>query len=149
MEWINSLVTLLNSYSDILVASSNWATWILLYGVGWVLVWFIRERWKNGYRSDYVTIALAGASLDAFGWAMHRQYWWLWRLFRDNGSEYANFFVDHGWITLIFSIVIWLGATLMMSPVLSRLFGDRGWFSISVLSIIVIYILGVLVTIWT
>lgn len=109
---------------DEIVAASNFTKWVSLSFVVVTLAIYLK---KDHDFSKIVVIALAGSALEDLGWAIHRFYWWAWRMLRSHGhDDLAAWLIDNGHFTLIASIPIFAGASMLMAPVSSIYFG-RWW----------------------
>ncbi len=128
--------------TDKLIAAANQTSWILLYLVAIILARYLWQRCKFRFWNDIFDITLAGAMIEAFSWAMHRQYWWIWRSLRAHGEhDAAAALVNHGYITLIPFIGIWIGAIMLVAPVTHYYFG-RFWFPYSASFVCLLFLLS-------
>lgn len=115
--------------TDKLVASANFATWVFLYLVTFILAKHLWQRCRLIFWKDVFDTAMAGAMLGAFSWATHRVYWWLWRTFRAyENHKVAEWFIDNGYLTLIAFVGVWAGASMLIAPVMRYYLGDW-WFA--------------------
>lgn len=109
---------------DQLVAASNFAAWISLFFVAGVLwIYLTRQHTWSGI----VSVALAGAAIEATGWAFNRFYWWLWWYYKSHGHQRrADWLVDNAELTLFAFVLIFAGAAMLMAPLSAHVFG-RHW----------------------
>ncbi len=125
--------------TDKLIAGANLISWMLLSIVAVILARYLWKRCRLRFWDDIFDTTMAGAMIEAISWASHRGYWWLWRTYRANGDmESAAWFVNHGYITLISFIGIWIGAIMLIAPIMSYYFG-RWWFCYSFAAVISAY----------
>lgn len=124
---------------DRLVAAGNFTSWVVLYPVGFAILYFLWKRCRLRFWNDSLDIVMAGAMIEAFSWAAHRQYWFIWRSLRQNGyDEHAKAFVDYGYLTLIPIFFAMIGAVMVLSPITSK-YLEKTWFLYSVCFVMLVY----------
>lgn len=89
-----------------------------------------------------VGLAFLGNCIEDFGWAMHRGYWYPWRVARDLGfAESAEKIADFAWVTTLAFSFIWCGQAMSVSMITRSIFG-KWWAAASVAFIIVLWTIG-------
>lgn len=125
--------------TDQLIAAANLTSVLVLAIVGVILARYLWSRCRLKFWNDIFDITMAGAMIEAFSWAGHRGYWWVWRSYRANGDmESAKWLVDNGYFTLIFFAGIWVGAVMLIAPIMHYYFG-RWWFCLSFAVVLATY----------
>jgi hypothetical protein len=111
--------------ADRIVASDNFTAWVLLFAVALLLRVFVMSRSRQF--SDETLHWIEGGIWLCSGWGFHRIYWWVWRLLRDAGEcgsstphisvcDKARVFVDLGWITTAFFMMVFYGCYRLVTP---------------------------------
>ncbi len=125
LSWMFSWETWWLAHTDRLVAASNFtvtaAMLILAAAVTYSLL-FVRFTQQTDIR-----YMLIGVLMESLGWALHRFYWGLWRVYRLYGNEeVSQWFVSHGYLALIPAAMILAGLVMIIGPIISIFFKNAG-----------------------
>lgn len=137
------------------VAAQNFTTWVMLYAVAVCLFLYVWRRYRSDKGESLLNVALFGAALDAWGWGLHRQFWWVWRQLRSMGNcdsydaaefdfelcQTAIWFIDQAWVTTVATMVIWTGVAFMSAPI-THAFAGKWWPVFSFAFILSAYTVG-------
>ena len=111
----------LTEHTNQLVAASNFTISALMALLCSILIFYIVNLW-NRISLD-LKILMFGFILEAAGWAIHRFYWGIWRVYRLLENEVMDkWFVDHAWLAIIPQFLVISGLVLIIGPVVSFLF---------------------------
>lgn len=123
--------------TDQLVAASNFTAAILLTIVAIaIFVTLFRVHFSKGTDIFYL---LLGVGIEAIGWAVHRLYWGAWRIYRLIGDDKMDaWFVANAYFALIPAVLIFMGLTLIIGPMLSLFMKIKTRFSFVLATMLVI-----------
>lgn len=112
--------------TDQLVAASNFTVSTIMVFLCISVIFAIRNL-KFSKQTD-IFYMLVGVALEAFGWALHRFYWGLWRTYRLYGNEEMDqWFVSNGYLALIpITFILW-GLVLITGPIISFVVRQGRW----------------------
>jgi len=111
---------------DNLVTATLYIVCVALYAVHW-----------RSFAYEHITaqhLRIVGIMIGFSAWAIHRSYWAVWRILRDDGYAPAakRMVEDFAWLTTIMQFAIWLGACIIMLPFAIHYFGRGAWWLPSV-----------------
>lgn len=112
------LINWLYGNVDQLVAASNFTIAIMMIVLGTTVVYYAHKLWHS-IQTDLAWI-LIGVAAEAYGWAIHRLYWGLWRVARlleDTGWD--KWFVDNAYLSIVPSLMVVIGMVMILAPVVS------------------------------
>ena len=112
------LVQWLKDNVDQILAASNFTISIFLFILGSIVLYYIFRAQFSG-RTD-ILYMMIGIVSEAYGWAIHRLYWGLWRYARLYQNEpMQQWFIDNAYLALIPALMVVTGLILILGPAIS------------------------------
>ncbi len=97
-----------------------------LVGIRYLIFW-LRIRKEPGIEKELLTL-VGGISLAGFALAIHRGYWWLWRLQLNAGdAEGAKWFIDNADWLIVAILFIAMSHIIHLLPWVQERFGRWSW----------------------
>lgn len=122
--------------TDQLVAASNFTVTGLMLVVAAAVIYALLNTKFSG--NTDIRFMLMGVLLESLGWAVHRFYWGLWRVYRLYGDDaMSTWFVNHAYLALIPATMIMVGLILIIGPIISLFFNSSRMQSYTIATVLV------------